>query len=266
MAVMVSSLSSPSIAAVDDIQPNISITSSNQSILTLTNALLGGSFSHWLLQKEGRELVEKHIDTDEEKEESCSNTNLVLSAIRCLDFIESFRCDYVLERLGFPWSVADDLYPPGSISAPYLPDLPTSCIPTTFTHDLKYFYSLMQHYLVGLEHLILDEVLFHTDNYMENIDQVDRELNTLMLHLRHCMDTYALEPSYVVTSYLTRLIYTEEPRQPRDERDFVILRDFRCIDHVSLGWLNCDEGRDYWTLYNTVMKQTPGQEGNNVSE
>ncbi|KAK3893052.1 hypothetical protein Pcinc_003098 [Petrolisthes cinctipes] len=238
MAVMVSS---PSSAAVDDIQPNISITSSNQSI---PNALLGGSFSHWLLQKEGRELVEKDIDdTDEEKEESCSSTNLVLSAVRCLDFIDSFRCDYVLERLGFSWSVADGLYPPGSISAPYLPDLPTSCIPTTFKHDLKYFYSLMQHYLVGLEHLVLDEILFHTDNYMENIDQVDRELNILMLHLLHCMDSYSLEPNNAVTYYLTRVIYTEEPRQPRDERDFVILRDFR----VSLQCL-----RDvFWELENS---------------
>lgn len=101
----------------------------------------------------------------------------------------------------------------------------------------------MQHYLVGMEHLILDEVLFHPDDaYMRSIDYVDRELHTLMLHLRHCLDRHSLEPSSALTSHLTRVMYTEEGREGRDERDFGVIRDLRvsmlCLSDVFIEFLD----------------------------
>nr|XP_045624780.1 uncharacterized protein LOC123774489 [Procambarus clarkii] len=153
---------------------------------------------------------------------------LIKDAMICLSSIDDFKDDFVMSTLHMSWEDADEQYPPGTVEEPFLPDLPDagSYSPLDFNYELVRIYGLMQHYTVALEFLSLDQSLYSNVS-VQQIDQVDRNLNVLMLHMKNFIGDQGLQPDNNTTEKLVKMTYERGEETSRNMRDFEILRDIK---------------------------------------
>ncbi|KAG7154065.1 uncharacterized protein LOC121868061 isoform X2 [Homarus americanus] len=165
------------------------------------------------------------------------STILVQQATICSSYIDDFKDDFVLSTLGKTWKDAQKDYPPGSIPEPYLPDLPNPGVytPKEFSYELVRTYGLMQHYIVALEHLFLDQNLYLLETTMlQQVDQVDRDLVVLLQYMKDFAANRGLTPDNDNTKKLMVMTYTRVDDSSRRLRDFGILRDTQAgLQHIS---------------------------------
>ncbi|KAG7154066.1 uncharacterized protein LOC121856749 [Homarus americanus] len=159
----------------------------------------------------------------------------------CLSYINGFKNKFVMGTYGKRWTVADKENPPKTcnkedgaecttsdvyILEPYLPVVPkfTSYNAGDFNSELVKSFSLLQHYVIALQHLFLDQV-FYRGSYMTQVDSTARYLEGILDYLKDCVLTQGLVPDNLVTRSLQVIYRRESDQGKRNVRDFVFLRD-----------------------------------------
>ncbi|KAK7027507.1 hypothetical protein SK128_000199 [Halocaridina rubra] len=153
---------------------------------------------------------------------------IVYIASLALELIDNFKDDFVLSLLGMTWEEANDRYDRGWLNASYLPVPPLEIpyIPQDITYELIRSYSLMQHCVVSLEVLNLDQVLKNIYTHLDNTSKLADFITACLDDLQVYMDNESCSPDRGETEAMTSLIYNDGGSD-WDDRDFIILRDIR---------------------------------------
>ncbi|XP_068209089.1 uncharacterized protein [Palaemon carinicauda] len=195
---------------------------------SLVHDVIDDVITNHVSREEGNTREKKSIVKRDAISRRFSSLEIFIIASREIEFIDRFKEEYAQDFISRSWNEADALFPRGCLNDAYLPPsrlLPFALLP--YMEELPRSYGLMQHCLVSLENLILDQIRVREHKFIRQLNDIFRSVEQILDYLKSYMEINTCVVDDAKTRSLTSMVYEDADFVDRRKRAFVILRDVR---------------------------------------
>ncbi|XP_068209102.1 uncharacterized protein [Palaemon carinicauda] len=209
-------------------EPQNKTSQASERTESLVHDVIDDVITNHVSREEGNTREKKSIVKRDAISRRFSSLEIFIIASREIEFIDRFKEEYAQDFISRSWNEADALFPRGCLNDAYLPPsrlLPFALLP--YMEELPRSYGLMQHCLVSLENLILDQIRVREYKFIRQLNDIFRSVVQILDYLKSYMEINTCVVDDAKTRSLTSMVYEDANFVARRKRAFVILRDVR---------------------------------------